>query len=173
MDASKSNPWAVSKFPSFSFIDTFKFLKRVFKIVQAVEAPKSIIYPKVESHFFFVSEAIRWSVIRVLNWSIYSNPMILPLCYWHNYLVVGLRVKQFTRRNHSAESNALLVELIERLGSVKFVNRTQSQSHQKILAIEPSRTLIEFDTVRWSKFSIRLKVGRYTAKLTDLLLVRL
>lgn len=42
----------MSKFPSFSFIDTFKFLKRVFKIVQAVEAAKSIIYPKVESHFF-------------------------------------------------------------------------------------------------------------------------
>lgn len=42
----------MSKFPSFSFIDTVKFLKRVFKIVQAVEAPKSIIYPKVESHFF-------------------------------------------------------------------------------------------------------------------------
>lgn len=114
--------------------------------------------------FFFVSEAIRWSVIRVLNLSIYSNPMILPPCYWHNYLVVGLRVIQFTRRNHSAKSNALLVELIERLGSVKFGNRTQSKSHQKILAIEPSRTLIEFDTVRWSKFSIRLKVGRYTGK---------
>ena len=114
---------------------------------------------------FFASEAIRWSVIKVLNLSIYSNPMILPLCYWHNYLVVGLRVIQFTRRNHSAESNALLVEFIERLGSVKFGNRTQSKSPPKILAIEPSRTLIEFDTVRWSKLTIRLKVGRYTGKL--------
>lgn len=42
-----------ASFPASVSFDTFKFLKRVFKIVQAVEAPKSIIYPKVESHFFF------------------------------------------------------------------------------------------------------------------------
>ena len=37
------------------------------------------------------------------------------------------------------------MSLIEWLGSIKFGNRTQSNSHQKVLVIEPNRSLIEFD----------------------------
>ena len=37
------------------------------------------------------------------------------------------------------------MNLIEWLGSIKFGNRTQSNSHQKVLVIEPNGSLIEFD----------------------------
>ena len=61
-----------------------------------------------------------------------------------------------TLRNYSNQIEPFIYQtqpnLIEQLGSIEFDNRTQSNSHKKIGAIEPNRTLIGFGNRTQSNF---------------------